>query len=316
MQGRECGDDVPLPNTQGKGGKLTLLKKGDDKGKDTTVTEHDESSDDDKVSSNDEESKKEATLLKSHRCYRKALAAQRARKRSSGKKTGNQRGGKQKKQRISENRQGKTQNRGRSRQIGSNRKGKGASEDDPCKKLAKKKEQPSERKGKGASEDDPCKKLAKNKEQPSEPIEEKRKQPSAPIVKFVCCEHDEEVSIDDCLLKSCREHNVYLKMPGRYSEYNEKRYLGYQVQDGMCCKRCGVKYKVGSNDGTYMIGTNSSIVMCNSMHLKRECNDIECDHSFCKACWSPLAEQYAKDHDLSGGVGGRTRRSREICIEI
>ena len=292
MQGRECGDDVPLPNTQGKRAKLTLLKKGDDKGEDTTVTEDDESSDDDKVSSNDEESKKEATLLKSHRCYRKALAAQRARKRPSGKKTGNQRGGKQKKQRISESRQGKTQNRGRSRQIGSKRKGKGASEDDPCKKLAK------------------------NKEQPSEPIEEKRKQPSAPIVKFVCCEHDEEVSIDDCLLKSCREHNVYLKEPGRYSEYNEKRYLGYQVQDGMCCKRCGVKYKVGSNDGTYMIGTNSSIVMCNSMHLKRECNDIECDHSFCKACWSQLAEQYAKDHDLSGGVGGRTRRSRDKRIEI
>ena len=64
-----------------------------------------------------------------------------------------------------------------------------------------------------------------------------------------------------------------------------------------------------------MIGKNSSIVMCNSVHLKRECNDIECDHSFCKACWSPLAEQYAKDHDLSGGVGGRTRRSRDKRIE-
>ena len=52
-------------------------------------------------------------------------------------------------------------------------------------------------KGKGASEDDPCKKLAKNKEQPSKPIEEKREPPSAPIVKFVCCEHDDGVSIDD-----------------------------------------------------------------------------------------------------------------------
>ena len=129
------------------------------------------------------------------------------------------------------------------------------------------------------------------------------------------CDHHLEVRIQDCKLSACKDHNIYLREEGRYEEYNEKKYVGFQVQDGMGCKKCGVKYKVKDNDGTYLLGKKTPIVMCNSMHLKKKCGDTSCDHSFCKKCWVGLAEEYAKEHNLAGGVGGRTRRNRvkEIC---
>ena len=325
-------EDAPMRKKRRGRPKHNLLKKRDAGNDDSTAMEDslggssgsesvdegvaDESSDEDMESSeeDDEESRKEARLSNAHRAYRKALAAQRVRKRLSKRKPRNGCDRTQKKQRML----GKGHNKGRRSQTGAKKSTGVTNTEGMVKQVTV-----SGKKRKGEAEsavisakDNPCKKQAVQKDPPSSPIVEQNKQPSSPIVKFVSCEHDDRVSIDDCLLKSCREHSVYLKEPGRYSEYNEKKYLGYQIQDGMRCKKCGVKYKVGNNDGTYLIGKNSSIVMCNSMHLQRECNEVECEHSFCKVCWVQLAEQYAKDHDLSGGVGGRTRRRRDRCIDV
>ena len=121
--------------------------------------------------------------------------------------------------------------------------------------------------------------------------------------------------LEECGLPECLEHWTLLKEEGRYVEYNEKRYLGYQIQEGMGCVICFVNYKVGEKSfGTYEIGKDNPIIMCHNMHMRKTCNGRSCDMSFCGECWKKESEKYAENMKLTGSIGGRRLRRKKINV--